>query len=157
MKIPYVLIPLMSGVVSSCAGLSCRSVVLDDAEVSLLDRYKSFITCVVVTGSEVLSVYVCKDSGACSIEMALCGFCDGSVAVCLCVCWLEALISNRYCFLFSASADGVHGSGLKMSLFLTSFVSTLISCPGCCFIVILLCLSVAVRFSAIPAFIFCGF
>ena len=66
---------------------------LDDAEVSVLDRYRSFISCcVVVIGGEVLSVCVCKDSSACSIVMALYGFCDGSVAV----CWLEALISNRY-------------------------------------------------------------
>ena len=53
----------MSGVVSSCSGSSCRSVVLDDAEVSVLDRYKSFMSCcVVVAGGEVLSVCVCKDS-----------------------------------------------------------------------------------------------
>ena len=84
----------MSGVVSSCAGLSCRSV---DAEVSVLDRYKSFMSCcVVVAGGEVLSVCVCKYSRACSTVMALYGFYDGSVAVGLCVCWLESLISNRY-------------------------------------------------------------
>ena len=66
MKIPYILIPVMSGVVCSCAGSSCRSVVLDDAEVSVLDRYKFFISwCVMVAGGEVLSVCVCKDS-ACS-------------------------------------------------------------------------------------------
>ena len=39
----------MSGVVCSCAGSSCRSVVLDDAEVSVLDRHKSIISrCIVV-------------------------------------------------------------------------------------------------------------
>ena len=43
-------------------------VVLDDAEVSVLDRYKSFISCcVVVAGGEVLSVCVCKDSSACRL------------------------------------------------------------------------------------------
>ena len=84
LKIPYILIPVMSGVVSSCAGSSCRSVVLDDADVAVLDRCKSFMSCcVVVAGDEVLSMCVCKDSSACSIVMALYGFCDGSVAVCL--------------------------------------------------------------------------
>ena len=96
MKIPYILIPVMSGVVSSCAGSSCTSVVLDDAEVSLLDRYNSFISCVVTAGGEVLSVCVCKDNSACSVVMALYRFCDGFVAVCLCICWLETLMSNRY-------------------------------------------------------------
>ena len=87
----------MSGVVCSWAGSSCRSVVLDDTEGSVRDRYKSFISCcVVVTGGEVLSVCVCKDSSACLVLLALYGFCDGSVAVCLYVCWLEALIRNRY-------------------------------------------------------------
>ena len=95
MKILYLLIPVMSVVFCSCPGSSCRSVVLDDAEVSVLDRYKFFMSCfVVVVGGEVLSVCVCKDSSACSIVMALYGFCDGSVAVCLWVCWLEALIST---------------------------------------------------------------
>ena len=57
---------------------------LDDAQVSMLDRYKSFIRCcVVVSDGEVLSVCVCKDISACSIVMALYGFCDGLVAVCL--------------------------------------------------------------------------
>ena len=58
LKIPYILIPVMSGVVCSCTGSSCRSVVLDDAEVSVLDRCKSFISCVVVAGDVVLSVCV---------------------------------------------------------------------------------------------------
>ena len=94
LEIPFILIPVMSGVVFSCTGLSCKSVLLDDAEVSVLDKYKSFISCVVVAGGEVLSVCVCTDSSACSIVMVLYGFCDGSVAVC--VCWLEDLISKRY-------------------------------------------------------------
>ena len=56
----YVLILVMSGVVCSWAGSSCRFVVLDDAGVSLLDRYKSFISWrVIVAGGEVLSVCVC--------------------------------------------------------------------------------------------------
>ena len=58
----------------SCTGSSCRSVVLDDAEVSMLDRYKLFISCVVVAGGVVLSVCVCKDSSACWIVMTLYGF-----------------------------------------------------------------------------------
>ena len=86
----------MFGVVSSALVLSCRFVVLDDAQVSMLDRYKSFMSCCVVVAGKVLSVCVCNESSSCSIVMALYGFCDGSVAVCLCVCWLEALISNRY-------------------------------------------------------------
>ena len=50
----------MSGVVSSWAGSSCRSVVLEDANVAVLDRYKSFMSCCVfVAGGEVLSVCVC--------------------------------------------------------------------------------------------------
>ena len=71
LNIPYILIPEMSGVVCSCPGSSCKSVLLDDAEVSVLDRYKSFISCAVVTGGEVLSVCVCTDSSVCSIVMAL--------------------------------------------------------------------------------------
>ena len=87
----------MSGVVCSCTGSSCRSVVLDDAEVYVLDRYKSFISCcVVVIGGEVLSVCDCKDSSACLIVMALYGFSDGSLTACLCVCRLEDLISKWY-------------------------------------------------------------
>ena len=75
----------MSGVVCSCTGSSCRSVVLNDAKVSMLDRYKSLISCCVVdAGGEVLSVCVRKDSSACSIVMALYGFCDDFVAVCVC-------------------------------------------------------------------------
>ena len=61
---------------------------------SVLDRYKSLISCCVVdAGGEVLSVCVCKDSSACSILMALYGFCDGFMAVCV-VCWFEDLISK---------------------------------------------------------------
>ena len=43
--------------------------------VSVLDRYKFFMSCcvVVTTSGEVLSVCVCKDSRACSIVMALYG------------------------------------------------------------------------------------
>ena len=71
LKIPYILIPVMS-VVCSCPGSSCKSVLLDDAEVSVLERYKSsFMSSVVVSGGAVLSVCVCKASSACSIVMAL--------------------------------------------------------------------------------------
>ena len=42
LKIPNILIPVMSGVVCSCPGSSCKSVLLDDAEVSVLERYKSY-------------------------------------------------------------------------------------------------------------------
>ena len=62
----------------------------------MLDRYKSFMSCVVVAGGKVLSVCVCKNSSSCSIVMALYRFCDGSVTVCPCVCWFEALISNLF-------------------------------------------------------------
>ena len=84
----------MSWVVCSCPGSSCKSVLLDDAEVSVLETYKSFTSSVVVAGGEVLSVCVCTASSACLIVMAMYGFCEGSVAVC--VCWLEDLISKRY-------------------------------------------------------------
>ena len=71
----------MSGAVPSCAGSSCRSVVLGEAEVSLLDRYKSFMSCVpiIVADGGVLSVCDCMDLNACSIVMALYGVCGGSV------------------------------------------------------------------------------
>ena len=66
---------------------------------SVLDRYKSFMSCepVVVTDGGVLSVFGCMDCNACSIVMPLYGFCVGSVFVCLCgfscglSCRLEAL------------------------------------------------------------------
>ena len=62
----------MSGVACSCPGSSCKSVLLDDAEVSVLERYKSsFMSSVVVAGGAVLSVCVCTASSACSIVMAL--------------------------------------------------------------------------------------
>ena len=72
LKIPYILIPVMSGVVCSFPGSSCKSVLLDDAEVSVLEWYKSsFMSSVVVAGGAVLSVCVCTASSACSIVMAL--------------------------------------------------------------------------------------
>ena len=72
LKIPYILIHVMSGVVCSCPGSSCKSVLLDDAEVSVLERYKlSFMSSVGVAGGAVLSVSVCTASSACSIVMAL--------------------------------------------------------------------------------------
>ena len=72
LKIPYILIPVMSGVVCSCPGSSCKSVLLDDAELSVLERYKSsFMSSVGVVGGAVLSVSVCTASSACSIVMAL--------------------------------------------------------------------------------------
>ena len=43
--------------------------------------------------------------------MALYGFCDGSVAVCLCVCWLEALISNLF---FSGSTTPLVDKGSQV-------------------------------------------
>ena len=71
-KIPYILITVMSAVVCSCPGSSCKSVLLDDAEVSVLERYKSsFMSSVVVAGVAVRSVCVCTASNACSIEMAM--------------------------------------------------------------------------------------
>ena len=72
LKNPYILISVMSGVVCSCPGSSCKSVLLDDAEVSVLERYKSsFMSSVGVAGGAVLSVSVCMASSACSIVMAL--------------------------------------------------------------------------------------
>ena len=72
LKILYILIPVMSGVVCSCPGSSYKSVLLDDAEVSVLERYKSsFMSSVGVAGGAVLLVSVCTASSACSIVMAL--------------------------------------------------------------------------------------
>ena len=72
LKIPYILIPVMSGVACSCPGSSCKSVLLDDAEMSVLERYKSlFMSSVVVAGAAVLSVCVCTASSACLKVMAL--------------------------------------------------------------------------------------